>query len=102
MQNTQRMALLQSKGAGAPPEEPPMAPPMAGGAGEDMGGGGMPPPEVAIPKIAELLVMLSQSLQDEQKSVVTECASRLQGVFASNPAEGGGMEPGDAEAYGEA
>jgi len=75
---------------------------MSEGAPEEPMGGGMPPPEVAIPKIAELLMMLSESLSDEQKSVVSECATRLQGVFASNPAEGGGMELGDAEAYGEA
>jgi hypothetical protein len=102
MQNTARMAQLQAKGAGAPPEEPPMAPPMAGGAPEESMGGGMPPPEVAIPKIAELLAMLAESLPDEQKSVVSECASRLQGVFASDPATSGGMSPEDSEAYGEA
>lgn len=102
MNPTQRMASLQSKGAGAPPEEPPMAPPMAGGPEEAPGGGGgMPPPEVAIPKIAELLSMLAESLPPEQGSVVSECAQRLQGVFASNPAEGGGMSPEDSEAYGE-
>lgn len=80
-----------------------MAPPMAGGPGEDpgMAGGGMPPPEVAIPKIADLLGMMAEGLPDEQKSVVSECAERLRGVFASNPAEGGGMSPEDNEAYGE-
>lgn len=101
MQNTARMAALQTKGAGAPPVEPPMAPPMAEGAGEEMGGG-MPPPEQAIPQIAELLSMLAEGLPDEQKAVVSECATRLQGVFASNPSTDAGMSTEDAEAYGEA
>lgn len=95
MDNSARMAQLQTKGAGAPPQEPPMT----GGVPPE---GGAPPPEMVIPKIAELLQQMSASLPPDKQALIMDAASKLQSAFPANPSEGAGMPADDAAAYGEA
>ncbi len=101
MDSKSRMAMLQTKGAGAPPEEPPMAPPAMGEPEEGGMPGGMPPAEVVIPEVSMALQKLSETIQDPQKKqMVLDAVGQLQAAFPSNPSEGAGMSA-DAEAYGE-
>ena len=98
MDNSTRMQMAQSRGAGmGTPEEAP-----AGEMAEPgMAAGGSPDAEAMLPQIAQALGQLAQALPPDKQQVVLECAQRLQAVSGADSSNSGGMPQDEAEAYGE-